>query len=42
MYMDIEFTIAHPVNKLGKIELTFDNCDVSSSNWKFDNAVKTG
>jgi hypothetical protein len=36
MYTDLSFQITHPINLNGKIEISFLNVDMNTTNWKLD------
>jgi hypothetical protein len=36
MYTDLSFQITNPINLNGKIEVSFLNVDINTTNWKLD------
>jgi len=42
MYMDLSFKVTNPINKDGKIEITYNNVEMHTTNWKYDENVANG
>mmetsp|Transcript_26287 Transcript_26287/g.4562 ORF Transcript_26287/g.4562 Transcript_26287/m.4562 type:complete len:80 (+) Transcript_26287:1019-1258(+) len=39
MYMDLSFKNSHPINKEGKIEVTFNNVEMFDTSWKLNKSA---